>query len=102
LKINIKIETDSEPRESLEEKVDSYILRVESSENSEFEWEYLKYLYKKLSKCQVPENLNSLFLKLKETIIKHGKYDNDSELLNGEDMFKGQDLDNGYSLEDYE
>lgn len=91
------------PKESLKEKVDRYILAIEGDKDSENEYEYLKALYKKLCECKkLKPEMKDLFNTLKDVMMKHGKYDNDSSILNAEDLNKGSPLDNGYSSEDYE
>lgn len=87
-------------REGLCEKVDRFIEAIESNIiDSEFEYNYLKALYKKLIKCKrLNPKYKDLRVKLKDVMMKHGKYDNDSEILNAEDLFLDQD---NYTLDDY-
>lgn len=91
-----------EKRPSLQEKVDEYIEAVEANgPDSTAEYNYLKLLYKKLNLIKkLNPKYRELRVKLKDVILKHGKYDNDSELLRAEDIFRDQ-IGNGYCLDDY-
>lgn len=85
-------------------KVDQFIIDIESPDiDSEYQYNFLKALYKKLaSSKKLNPKYKPLFSKLKDVMMKHGKYDNDSTILNAEDLFKDSLLDNGYSKDDYE
>ena len=92
-----------EEKESIEDKVDRYIIMVESNSiDSEYEYNYLKSLYKRLCKVKrLSPRYRELRVKLKDVMLKYGKYDNDKEILNAEDIFRDQELNNGYNLDDY-
>lgn len=96
-------EKTKEPKQSIFDKVDEYIAAIEGNgTESTKEYNYLKLLYKKLNQIKkLNPKYRELRVKLKDVILKHGKYDNDSELLRAEDIFRDQGLDNGYCLDDY-
>lgn len=75
------------------EKVNDYIVAIESHEDSRREWQYLKALYNKLSKKKHLTDIeNKIILVLEPCVIKHSGYDSVNEVdLIGFNMFKGDE-----------
>ena len=95
VEINLSIKVpeqveESNKHKSLEEKVDEYMLMVESDSEDIYHWTYLKQLYKKLCKLKkIKKEYKPLLKKLEEFVMKHRGYDSEDYLdIDGQDMFK--------------
>lgn len=96
IKVNISAEMPSHIKEEnkykdLHDKVIDYMEVCESDEDSEYHWNYLKCLFKKLrEKKSLPNEYMRLMDDLVQFMIKYGEYDSgDNQVdLEGTEIFK--------------